>query len=367
MGYLFANYATARLAVELDGAENAATIVSGGELFPVASGSNIFQAVLEDVSGNIEVVTVTNHALDANVFTVVRAQEDTIALTFPVGSVFELRLTRDILLNFLQRTGGMMLGPLDMDSNEISNAVFVAPNISGGVLTGVTIRDSGNDPTTEITIPLGGNPQIGGSDILTAANLGAITSIGGIAIADIVTLANIAGIATIVPAVRLVDTAVNSGLAGGGDLSADRALTLDFDNLLPLSEVPAHDDQFAVYDASDTASKKVAAETVYGVTVRSPSLAANHTLERVDATLMLEFDSPNPLTLTIPPNSTVPFVIGTVIPVRRRGAGTVTIAPGAGVTIEAPNNNVNIATRHGMAILIKRGTNTWALEGRLGA
>lgn len=355
MGYLFANYATARLAVELDGAENTVTIVSGGELFPVASGSNIFQAVLEDVSGNIEVVTVTNHALDANVFTVVRAQEDTIALTFPIGSVFELRLTRDILLNFLQRTGGMMLGPIDMDSNEISNAVFVAPNIAGGVFTGITIRDSGNDPTTEITIPLGGDPQIGGADILTTANLGDITNIGGISVADIVTAA------------RLVDTAANSGLAGGGDLSTDLALELDFSNLVALSDVPAHDDQFAVYDASDTSSKKVAAETIYGVTVRSPLLTADHTLERVDATLVLEFDSPSDLTLTIPPNSSIPFVIGTVIPVRRRGAGAVTIAPGSGVTIEAPNNFTKIAARYGMAMLIKRGTNIWALEGRLGA
>ena len=366
MGYLFANYATARLAVELDGAENTATIVSGGSLFPVASGVNIFQAVLEDVDGNIEVVTVTSHALDANVFTISRAQEDTFAQTFPIGSVFELRLTRDILRNFLQRTGGTMLGPIDMNGQELSNAIFVAPNITGGVLTGVTIRDSGNDPTTEITIPLGGNPQIGGSDIVTEANLGGVTSIGGIAIADIITTADLV-IADLVTVTRQVGTAVNSGLAGGGALSANLALELDLANLLPLSEVPAHDDQFTVYDASDTAGKKVAAETVYGVRVRDPLLVANHTLQRVDATLMLEFDSPNPLTLTIPPNSEVPFVIGTMIPVRRRGAGAVTVAAGSGVTIQTPSNLFSIGARYGMIVLIKRDTNIWALEGRLGA
>jgi hypothetical protein len=366
MGYLFANYATARLAVELDGAENTVTIVSGGSLFPVASASNIFQAVLEDVDGNIEVVTVTNHALDANVFTVSRAQEDTFAQTFPAGSVFELRLTRDILLNFLQRTGGTMLGPIDMNGQELSNAIFVAPNISGGVLTGVTIRDSGNDPTTEITIPLGGNPQIGGSDIVTEASLGDVTNIGGIAIADIITTADLV-IADLVTVTRQIDTAVNSGLAGGGDLSADLTLELDLTNLLPMSEVPAHDDQFTVYDTSDTAGKKVAAETVYGVRVRDPLLVANHTLQRVDATLLLEFDSPTDLVLTIPPNSEVPFVVGTVIPVRRRGAGALTVAPGSGVTIESPNNHTKVATRYGIILLIKRDTNIWALEGRLGA
>jgi hypothetical protein len=352
MSFQFANYATGRLAAILDAAESTVTIQSGGALFPVASGSNVFQAVLEDVDGNIEVVTVTNHALDADVFTVARAQEDTIALTFAAGSVFELRLTRDILRNFLQRSGGTLTGDIDADGNDILNVGLVAPVIQGGILQGVTIRDADNDPATEIFIPIGGQPTIGGNVILTTANLDDITNIGGIAVADIV------------QQTRQVNTAANSGLAGGGDLSANRNLVLAPNNLVSLSDTPAYNDQFAVYDDSDTAPKKVAAETAYGIAVRT--LTANHILERSDAALLMEFDAVADLTLTVPPNSSVAFPVGVMIPVRRRGTGNVTFVAGSGVTIEAPGAFSKISTRYGMAMLIKRGTNLWALEGRLG-
>jgi hypothetical protein len=353
MSFQFANYATGRLAVELDGAESTVTIQSGGSLFPVASGGNVFQAVLEDVSGNIEIVTVTNHALNSNVFTVARAQEDTVALTFPSGSVFELRLTREVLRNLLQLTGGTMLGPLDLDGNNLLNAVFVAPDIDGGILRGVILRDANDDPATEIFIPTGGPPTVGGSPIVTNASLNTVTSVGGVTIANIVQTS------------RAINTAVNSGLDGGGTLVSNRSLSLSAGNLIAKSSTPAYNDQFVIYDDTNESTRKVAAETAYGIGVRV--LTANHTLQRSDAALLMEFDAVANLTLTVPPNSSVAFPIGVMIPVRRRGTGTVTFAPGSGVTIEAPSAFTRIAARYGMALLIKRGTNLWALEGRLGS
>jgi hypothetical protein len=47
-----------------------------------------------------------------------------------------------------------------------------------------------------------------------------------------------------------INTAVNSGLAGGGNLTASRSLTLDFDNLATAASVDSATDLIAIYDAS---------------------------------------------------------------------------------------------------------------------
>jgi len=55
---------------------------------------------------------------------------------------------------------------------------------------------------------------------------------------------------------RNINTNANSGLAGGGDLSADRSLELDVDNLSVAAAVDGAADSVAIYDATATSTVK---------------------------------------------------------------------------------------------------------------
>lgn len=67
-------------------------------------------------------------------------------------------------------------------------------------------------------------------------------------------------------------------------------------------------------------------------------------------------------TVTVPPNSSVPFTIGHFVMVKQGGAGSTTIAAGAGVTINSTGSLV-IGTQGAYVTLLKTATNTWDLVG----
>ena len=71
--------------------------------------------------------------------------------------------------------------------------------------------------------------------------------------------------------------------------------------------------------------------------------------------------------LTVPLNSSVPFIIGQRMDVVQTGAGQTTIVPVLGVTINSKNSNKKIAARYSGATLIKTDTDTWLLIGDLTA
>ena len=71
-------------------------------------------------------------------------------------------------------------------------------------------------------------------------------------------------------------------------------------------------------------------------------------------------------TLTVPPNSTVAFEVGTVINVHQRGAGQTTIVQGVGVTVRT-DETLKLRKQWATAVLIKRGTDEWVLAGSLEA
>lgn len=67
-------------------------------------------------------------------------------------------------------------------------------------------------------------------------------------------------------------------------------------------------------------------------------------------------------TVTIPPNASIPFAIDTVIAVKMNGAGSTTIAAGAGVTITKPaSRSLTISAQGEYAMLKKEATNTWSV------
>lgn len=68
-------------------------------------------------------------------------------------------------------------------------------------------------------------------------------------------------------------------------------------------------------------------------------------------------------TITIPPNSSVPFPINTVVYFRQGGAGETSIVAGSGVTIDSAGSALDMVTLNSGAAAIKTGTNSWWLFG----
>jgi hypothetical protein len=94
----------------------------------------------------------------------------------------------------------------------------------------------------------------------------------------------------------------------------------------------------------------------------------SYTLVLGDAGKTVEMNSASATVLTVPPNSSVAFPVGTVIGVERIGAGAVTVAQGSGVVLRnrletAGTTNRTIASQYGAVSLRKRATDEWVLVG----
>lgn len=84
---------------------------------------------------------------------------------------------------------------------------------------------------------------------------------------------------------------------------------------------------------------------------------ASHTLELADQDRVAAFNGTSAQTVTVPPNSSVAFPIGSVVYINRHNSGTLTLAAGAGVTLTKTGSfgvNEEIYCR-------KRATNTWII------
>jgi hypothetical protein len=62
-----------------------------------------------------------------------------------------------------------------------------------------------------------------------------------------------------------------------------------------------------------------------------------YTLQASDAGQYLQFTAATDIVVTVPPNGTVPFALGTVVVIEQFGVGTVTLAPGGGVVLNNHN------------------------------
>ncbi len=90
-----------------------------------------------------------------------------------------------------------------------------------------------------------------------------------------------------------------------------------------------------------------------------------YTLALTDAGLLVESTDGTGFAVTVPPNSTHPFPIGTVIEFSQYGAGQMTFVAGAGVTIRSTDGKLKLYGQYTGASLRKRATNEWILVGDL--
>ena len=89
---------------------------------------------------------------------------------------------------------------------------------------------------------------------------------------------------------------------------------------------------------------------------------ASYTLVLADKNKLVEMGVASANTLTVPPNSSVAFPIGSTITILQTGAGQCTLTAGAGVTVNG-TPGLKLRTTWSSATLIKRATDTWVALG----
>ena len=100
--------------------------------------------------------------------------------------------------------------------------------------------------------------------------------------------------------------------------------------------------------------------------VSTNAQTASYTLVLDDKNKIVEMNVASGNNLTVPPNSSVAFPVGSQINILQVGAGQTTVVQGAGVTVNAAPG-LKLRTQWSYATLIKRATNTWVLVGDISA
>lgn len=92
---------------------------------------------------------------------------------------------------------------------------------------------------------------------------------------------------------------------------------------------------------------------------------AAYTFQLSDSSREVQFTSAVAVVATIPLNIAVNFPVGTMIAVVQYGAGTLTIDPDVGVTLNSIDGNVELEGQYASALLTKQDTNSWLLSGMI--
>ena len=119
------------------------------------------------------------------------------------------------------------------------------------------------------------------------------------------------------------------------------------------------------WTASPTVTGTFTAGVAVGQAVDLDRKTADYTLVLTDAGKVIEINSGSSENVTIPPNSSVAFPVGTQIVVGRLGAGAVVLVEGSGVTTRSDGDKNKIKSQYSSCVLIKHETNEWYILGNL--
>jgi len=93
----------------------------------------------------------------------------------------------------------------------------------------------------------------------------------------------------------------------------------------------------------------------------------SYTLALTDAAKLITLTNAAAITLTVPPNGSVAFPIGSQMLLYQGGAGQVTITAGAGVTIRSQGSKLKLLAQYAVAGIVKVATDEWVAFGNLTA
>ena len=124
-------------------------------------------------------------------------------------------------------------------------------------------------------------------------------------------------------------------------------------------------------------NKTLTSPTINSPTIATPAISggtvvyalnaqtASYTLVLTDASKVLPVTNASANNVTVPPNSSVAFPIGSVVTLIQLGAGQTTIVAGSGVTIRSENSKLKLKAQYATAGLLKTDTDTWVAFGNL--
>lgn len=150
-----------------------------------------------------------------------------------------------------------------------------------------------------------------------------------------------------------------------------------FDTTANPDVTPAAGDKFVIGDVSDTTNK--AAGDTKTATVQSVAnwneiedvTTTTYTFVLGDRAKTKRLTNATSCAVTIPPNSSVAFPVGTALVVRVDAAGTIsgyTVAAGTGVTLDGVSTGGTAAqARYKAMVFTKIATDAWVCDGSVGA
>lgn len=131
------------------------------------------------------------------------------------------------------------------------------------------------------------------------------------------------------------------------------------DGVTPLSAARLNVMETGIEDAD----VRVSAVEALGINAQTGTV---YTLALADQNRLVTLTNAAAVTVTVPPNSSAPFPVGTTVTLAQLGAGQVTVAAGVGVTVSgAPG--LKLTDLNSAATLIKLAINSWLVSGRLSA
>ena len=155
------------------------------------------------------------------------------------------------------------------------------------------------------------------------------------------------------------DVTFHSGTAGDAFVwdSSDEKLTITGTDGQTALDVP--DGNVTITDTLTVSGGLVAPLAINAQT------GTTYTFAIGDAGKLVTSSNGSAQTVTVPPNSSVAFAVGTQIIVQNIGSANATLAEGSGVTINSKDSNKEIDGQYAAATLIKTATDAWSLIGAL--
>ena len=114
-------------------------------------------------------------------------------------------------------------------------------------------------------------------------------------------------------------------------------------------------------NATHTHTSDASTGGAIGVAVNAQT-GTTYTTVLLDNNKVVTLDNASAIALTVPLNASVAYPTGAQIHLYNKGAGQVTVAGDAGVTVNG-SNGLKLRVQYSVATLIKLDTNTWVLIG----